>query len=106
KTVTVISVLTNNRFRKCNALQAVTGLFLHSCNTSEKVIKVLSHMGISISLSSIHRAIHSLSRATRIAIQRHGRSLLISYAYDNFDVKLKVGIPTAGSLNDSMLHLT
>lgn len=104
--MTVISVLTNNRFRKCNALQAVTGLFLHSCNTSEKVIKVLSHMGISISLSSIHRAIHSLSRATRIAIQRHGRSLLISYAYDNFDVKLKVGIPTAGGLNDLMLHLT
>jgi len=46
--------------QKCNQLEAVCGIFPHSCNTPEKVIDTLAHMGISISIDSIYNAIHSL----------------------------------------------
>ncbi|KAI0703413.1 hypothetical protein BC835DRAFT_1410692 [Cytidiella melzeri] len=106
KTVTVTSILTHNRFQKCNILQATMGIFLHSCRAPEKLVKVLSRMGVSISLTSIHRAIHSLSRESRLDMQRLGRSLLVSYAYDNFDVKFNTGIPSADGPSDLLVHLT
>ncbi len=84
------------------------GIFLHSCRAPEKLIKVLSRMGLSVSLASIHRAVHSLSRQSRTGIQHVGRSLIVSYAYDNFDVKLNTGfgIPTVDSLTELLIHLT
>ncbi|KAI0683413.1 hypothetical protein BC835DRAFT_1295982, partial [Cytidiella melzeri] len=106
KTVTVTSILAHNRFQKCNILQATMGIFLHSCRAPEKLVKVLSRMGVSISLTSIHRAIHSLSRKSRLDMQRLGRSLLVSYAYDNFDVKFNTGIPSADGPSDLLVHLT
>lgn len=63
-------------------------------------------MGVSISLSSIHRAIHSLSLESAKTLQHLGRSLLISYAYDNFDVKFNVGTPTADGPDSTLVHLT
>ncbi len=92
---------------RCNALQSVVGVFLHACNAPEKVIKVLSRMGISISLTSIHRAIKSLSQQSYLDIEALGRTLLSSYAFDNFDVLLKTLIPTKDSgVDRGLLHLT
>jgi hypothetical protein len=53
-----------SRNAKCNALESVFGIFLHSTNTPEKVIQALAHMGISISPSAIQTAIHALSIET------------------------------------------
>ncbi|KAI0685471.1 hypothetical protein BC835DRAFT_1290048, partial [Cytidiella melzeri] len=106
KTVTVVSQLLHARYSKCNTLQSAMGIFLHSCNAPEKVIKVLARMGISVSLTSIHRAIHSLKSECFSNIQKLGRTLLVSYAYDNFDVKFSTGIPTAEGPKDTLVHLT
>ncbi|KAI0084796.1 hypothetical protein BDY19DRAFT_987352 [Irpex rosettiformis] len=106
KAVTIICILAQSRFQKCNIFQATMGIFLHSCRAPEKLIKVLCRMGVSVSLASIHRAVHSLSRQSSFEIQRTGRSLLVSYAYDNFDVKFNTGIPTVDGPSDLLVHMT
>ncbi|KAF7792563.1 hypothetical protein EIP86_003604 [Pleurotus ostreatoroseus] len=106
KTVVIISILLQGRNQHCNALQSTTGLFLHSCNTPEKVIKVLSHMGVSIAPTSIHRAIKSLSRQSALAIRTLGQTRLISLAFDNFDIKFHTLVPTIDAPGDGLVHLT
>lgn len=92
--------------QRCNALQSVTGIFLHSCGAPEKLIKVLSRMGISVALSSIHRSIKSMSEHSEDNVKSVGKSLLTSYAFDNLDFKLPGGIPTIESPNDGLVHIT
>ncbi|KAI0705899.1 hypothetical protein BC835DRAFT_1403706 [Cytidiella melzeri] len=106
KTITILSQLLHSRYRKCNTLQSVMGVFLHSCNTPEKVVKVLTRMGISVSLTSIHCAIHSLKSECFMDIRKLGHTLLVSYAYDNFNVKFSTGILTVEGLQDTLVHLT
>ncbi|KAF8142661.1 hypothetical protein K438DRAFT_1466413, partial [Mycena galopus ATCC 62051] len=48
KTTVMISIIMQSHNSKCNALESVFGIFLHSTNTPEKVIQALAHMGISI----------------------------------------------------------
>jgi hypothetical protein len=102
----MISIMMQSRNSKCNALESVFGIFLHSTNTPEKVIQALSHMGISISLSAIHTAIHSLSLETYEALRTMGQTLLVGYAYDNFDIDFKTGVPTIEKIGDTLTHLT
>lgn len=80
--------------QKSNALQSLLGLFLQSAHTPYKVIDTLAHLGISVSTDTINLAIQSLSQESQNSLQRLGRSLLASYAYDNFDVDLWFDVPT------------
>ena len=64
KKVVMISILMQGTNQKCNALESVFGIFLHSCNMPQKVIDVLAHMGITILRPTVHDAIHSLSLET------------------------------------------
>ena len=52
KKVVMISILMQGTNQKCNALESVFGIFLHSCNTPQKVIDMLAHMGITISVKT------------------------------------------------------
>lgn len=106
KTATILSQLAHARNKNCNALQSVVGIFLHSSNTPEKVVKVLARMGISVSLTSIHRAIHALKITCLDDIRALGRTLLAAYAFDNFDVKFSTGIPTIDGIKELLVHLT
>lgn len=106
KQVNVISILMQGRNQKCNAFQSVNGLFLRSANTPEKVIKTLAHMGNSISLGAIHSAVNSLSNESEDALIAQGQTLLTLWAYDNFDVDLKVLVPTVEKQQDTLTHLT
>ena len=92
--------------QKCNAFESVTGIFLHSCNTPEKVINALARMGISISTSAIHRAIRALSQETYLTLRDMGRTLLVGYAYDNFDIDFKTHVPTIEKAVDTLTHMT
>ena len=47
--------------QKANTLASILGIFLHSCRTPQKVINALARMGLSISRTTIHSAINSLS---------------------------------------------
>ncbi|KAJ7172147.1 hypothetical protein C8R46DRAFT_1258157 [Mycena filopes] len=92
--------------QQSNMLESVFGIFLHASNTPSKVIETLARMGISISLNSIHNAIHSLSRETADRLQTMGRSLLVSYAYDNFDINFPNVVPTVEQSTDTLTHMT
>jgi hypothetical protein len=83
KKVTMISIMMQSTNQKCNALELVFGIFLHSCNTLQKVIQALAHMGLSISVGSIHSAVASLSRKAFLTLRAMGQTLLVGYAYDN-----------------------
>ena len=55
--------------QKANTFQSVLGIFLHSCQTPEKVIEMLAHMGICVLTGTINRAIKSLSVNARCTLQ-------------------------------------
>ncbi|KAH9951072.1 hypothetical protein B0H21DRAFT_801792 [Amylocystis lapponica] len=101
-----IGILTMSTNVRCNAMQSMTGIFLHSCNAPEAVIDLLSRIGISISHSTIDSAVTSLSREAGKEIKSLGSTLLASYAYDNFDVEMKQSVPTVDNIHENLLHLT
>ena len=92
--------------RKSNSLQSLSGIFLQSTHTLQKVIETLVRMGISVSVDAIHAAIRSLSAESHHAMQQLGRTLLAAYAYNNFDIDLKTTTPTIEKSTDTLEHLT
>lgn len=60
----------------------------------EKVVEVLAHAGLSISLSSIHNAVTSVSKEISSKIRSEVRTLRAAFAYDNFDIAFKTSQPT------------
>lgn len=89
-----------------NTLESIIGIFLYSCRTPDNVVDALHRMGLSVSISSIHNAINSLSRESANTLQTMGQTLLVAYAYDNFDVNLKPSVPTVEKATDTLKHLT
>ncbi|KAI0641186.1 hypothetical protein C8Q79DRAFT_1032243 [Trametes meyenii] len=106
KAVVMISIFLHSEDQRCNLLQSTIGIFLHSCSAPEKLVKVLARMGISISLTSIHRAITSLSRESEQDMETLGRTLKSGVGYDNFDFKLDIAVPTIDSPEDTLYHMT
>jgi hypothetical protein len=102
----MISIMLQGTNQKCNQLEAVFGIFLHSCNTPEKVIDALAHMGVSILIDTIHNAVCSLSLETYETLRRMGQTLLVAYVYDNFDIDFKTHLPTVKKIHDTLVHLT
>ncbi|XP_006463783.1 hypothetical protein AGABI2DRAFT_74833 [Agaricus bisporus var. bisporus H97] len=93
--------------QRCNSMQALVGVFLQSSNVPEQTRNFLSHLGVSISVTTINRAIKTLSREAYREIQRVGATLMTSYAYDNLDVDLVHSTPTVESTTtDTLVHLT
>lgn len=93
--------------QKCNAFASIVGIFCHANNTPEKVVEVLSRLGISISIHAIHDAIKSLSNEAYHTIRELGQTLTAGYAYDNFDIDIKTSVPTIEKGSESTLqHLT
>ena len=86
KKVTMISIMMQSTNQKCNALELVIGIFLHSCNTPQKVIQALAHMGLSVSIDLIHSAVAPLSQKPFWTLCNMGQTLLVGYTYDNFDI--------------------
>ena len=106
KKTVVMSILMHSTNRKSNSLQSIVGMFLQSTHTPQKVMETLARMGISVSVDAINAGIQSLSVEALQSVKALGRTLLASYAYDNFDVDLKSTIHTVEKSNDSLKHLT
>jgi hypothetical protein len=83
-----------NSNERCNYLQGILGFFYHSTSVPEKVIETLAHAGLSISISSIHNAVQSVSHQASARIRHAVRSLQSAFAYDNFDIDFKTEQPT------------
>ncbi|KAG2125101.1 hypothetical protein DEU56DRAFT_744063, partial [Suillus clintonianus] len=71
------SIILQSSNERCNYLQGLLGVFFHSTSVPQKVIDVLAHAGLSISVTSIHNAIHSIPRLTAFAW--HVRNILVQH---------------------------
>ncbi|PSS32232.1 hypothetical protein PHLCEN_2v2001 [Hermanssonia centrifuga] len=91
---------------KCNPLASIMGLFLHSTSAPELVIEVLSHAGLSISVSAIHDMVDSLSRTSHSKLRDMAKSLLTALAYDNFDMDFKSWVSTVEKPGGTLQHAT
>src|ERR1700759_2235804 len=92
--------------QKANTFQSMLGIFLHACRTPEKVIETLAHMGISVSMTTLHDSIKSLSINARRALQELGRTLCTAIAYDNVEIMLKSSVAVVEKSNENLRHLT
>jgi hypothetical protein len=63
-------------------------------------------MGLSVSMDSIHSAVASLSQKSFRTLRNMGQTLLVGYAYDNFDIDFKTNVPSIEKSGDTLTHLT
>ena len=91
---------------RCNALQSLVGIFLHSCGAPETIHEFLACIGLLISVSTINEAVNYLSQEAAIEIEKEGKTLLTLYAYDNLDINLKHTTPRIEQSGDTLIHLT
>ncbi|KAK7047080.1 hypothetical protein VNI00_006740 [Paramarasmius palmivorus] len=106
KQVVCISIIIQNANVKCNALQALIGLFLHTCSVSESTIEVVAHIGVSVSQTTIHNMVSNLSETHAEDLISLGRRLLVAFGFDNVDFFLEHTSPIVGDPTSSLLHLT
>ncbi|KAL1687148.1 hypothetical protein GGG16DRAFT_128169 [Schizophyllum commune] len=106
KQLVCLSIMMCSVNQKCNALQSIIGVFLKSCNTPQRVIECLHHMGISVSQQSILFAINSLSQEATDTIRAMGQTLTVGYTYDNVDIDFKHSTSTIENVGDTLAHLT
>jgi hypothetical protein len=102
----MISIMMQSTNQKCHVLKSIFSVFLHSCNTPQKVIQSLAHMGLSVSVDSIHNVVESLSLKTYKMLHKMGQTLLIGYAYDNFNIDCKTNVSNTKKSRDTLTHLT
>ncbi|KAF8835721.1 hypothetical protein BDN67DRAFT_877161, partial [Paxillus ammoniavirescens] len=94
KAVVVISIFLQSSNEKCNSLQGWMGFFMKSMCVPEKAIEVLAHAGLSISLSSIHNAVTSMSKEISSTIKKEVCTLHAAFVYDNFDIAFNTAQPS------------
>ncbi|KAG2109581.1 uncharacterized protein F5147DRAFT_575834, partial [Suillus discolor] len=94
KTIVIISICLQNTNERCNCLQGWMGFFMKSTGVPEKVIEVMAHAGLSVSLSTIYNMVTSISKEISRDIKREVRTLRAAFAYDNFDIAFNVAQPT------------
>ena len=102
--MTLASIILNTRNQKCNGYQVTIGVFLHSTHTPDCVISALHRAGISISQTSIARAVKSMSAKTVQRLTTLGTT--IQWAYDNFDISIKPLTTILENNVDPLKHLT
>ncbi|KAI6035832.1 hypothetical protein EDC04DRAFT_2571348, partial [Pisolithus marmoratus] len=80
KKVIILSILVQNTNQKANYLQCMLGIFLQSVHTPQKVVEILTQMGLSISVTSINAVILLLSKESNHTIKSLGHMMLTAYA--------------------------
>ncbi|OBZ72547.1 hypothetical protein A0H81_07974 [Grifola frondosa] len=97
KTTVVISILMQSTNQQCNMLSSVIGIFLHSCNTPEKVVKTLAHMGI-------HSRRHPFS-FIECKSYRETRTVLRSICIQQLRCEVEHTCTNSRKVNENLLHL-
>ncbi|KAG2109985.1 uncharacterized protein F5147DRAFT_575367, partial [Suillus discolor] len=93
RTIVMISICLQTSNAQCNLLQGWLGFFMRSVCVPEKVVEVFAHAGSSISLTSIHNAVLSISKEISSKIKCEVRTLQAGFAYNNFDIQFKATQP-------------
>ncbi|KAI0733004.1 hypothetical protein BC629DRAFT_1572982, partial [Irpex lacteus] len=104
--VVVMSVIMFSSNQQCNALPTAMGMFFHSCNTPELVREVFAHAGLSISTTSSHTMIDSLSTSSNVNVRNLAGTKVYGLAYDNIDIDFKSWSATIEKPSDSLKHAT
>ncbi|KAI0688587.1 hypothetical protein BC835DRAFT_1284353 [Cytidiella melzeri] len=104
--VVITSVLMFSTNQKCNALAAAMGMFFHSTSTPELVVEVFSHAGLSISITTIHKMVSSLSKSASDELRKLAKAKTLGFAYDNFDMDFKSWSATIENSGDTLKHAT
>ncbi|KAG1754911.1 uncharacterized protein EDB91DRAFT_1043064 [Suillus paluster] len=94
KAVVMISIWLQSTNEQCNCLQGWMGFFMKSTCIPEKVIEVMAHAGLSVSLSTIYNMVTSISKEISCNIKKEVHTLRAAFAYDNFDITFNVAQPT------------
>lgn len=92
--------------QKANWLQSLCGIFLHAANAPQKVMDVLSRMGISVAPATVYNSLQSLSAHAEEEIREIGQTLTAAYTYDNFDIDFKPSVPTREKSGETLKHFT
>ncbi|KIK77771.1 hypothetical protein PAXRUDRAFT_165769 [Paxillus rubicundulus Ve08.2h10] len=69
------------------------GFIMKSTCVPKKVIKVLAHAGLLISLSLIYNTVSSISKEISVKIKKEVHTLHAAFAYDNFNIAFKAAQP-------------
>ncbi|KAF8270415.1 hypothetical protein EI94DRAFT_1571665, partial [Lactarius quietus] len=92
--VVCISIILQGANETCNHLQGIIRIFVHSTDVPQRVIEVLAHAGLSISIKSIQWAVKSMSMDSAHKIRDSLHTLKVAMAYNNFDINFKTSEPT------------
>ncbi|KAF8993895.1 hypothetical protein BDQ17DRAFT_1392515 [Cyathus striatus] len=106
KAIVMISIFLQSTNERCNYLQSILGIFFHSNAVPERVVETLAHTGLSISLTSIHNAINSLSEKAGKRLEDAVGKLTTAFAYDNFDCHFKTSEPTVEQRSSTFVSAT
>jgi hypothetical protein len=101
-----MSIILHNANQRCNILQSVIGVYIHTANTPEDVVDIMARLGVSISSSSINAAISSLSADATQEILKVAMTGTMMFGWDNFDVQLKPLVPRIEDPQNNMLNMT
>ena len=101
-----MSIIMFSTNQKCNALATAMGFFFHSTNTPELVVEVFAHAGLSVSTTTIHNIVNSLSKSANDEIQKLAKTKVFAFAYDNFDMDFKSWSSTIEKPGDTFKHAT
>src|SRR5882724_4713607 len=83
----------NRSNEQFNALQYIVSFFLESKGIPKGIIKMLAHMGVSVSTQTTRNMVNSLIKNAQ---DRNKTLPLTMFIYDNFDMDFKVAQPTVG----------
>ena len=101
-----MSIMMFSTNQKCNTLAAVMGIFLHSTSTPELVVEVFAHAGLSISTTSIHNMVNSMSNSAHEKLRSLAKTRTLAFAYDNFDMDFKSWSATIEHPSQTLKHAT
>ncbi|KAG9080185.1 hypothetical protein FRC06_006967, partial [Ceratobasidium sp. 370] len=94
----LFSICINTSNMRCNAFQAIVGMFAHVNNTSEEMVEFLSHAGLSISPQSISGMVKNMSTEAEKSLKNELAHLSSAMAYDNLEVRFDTEQPTPENL--------
>ncbi|KAG8721669.1 hypothetical protein FRC09_007536 [Ceratobasidium sp. 395] len=103
--VVIFSILMQSCNARCNGLQTMVAIFLHSTNTPERVIELLAHAGLAIAPSSINSMITAMSNEALRTLKTLLSDLQASIAYDNLDINFSTEQPTI-EYSGHLAHIT
>lgn len=96
----------NSTNQRANTFQTLVGVFLQACVVPDTAQTLLTHLGVSVAVSTIETATKSLYKEAFGEMWRLGATFTTAYAYDNLDLDTKPVTPTwEHTAKETLAHL-